>query len=219
MRGESRRSGGGQGARRGSVPRPATRMNLPSAMVRTTHVLAGQRLPARATVRQSRVEADSIPRRCGLAPASASKRPRHAPGTGSAFNRGNSCRFPRCLPRQALPGAAALWRASGQADQDGIVRPAVGRSYRSARQACVCFSDDFAGLEVECPSFCNQLAHTCEPASGFGGTVGDIRRLHDEAPYRWRVRDNPNHSETPPLCEMRFRYMRITDNLCCCFAT
>ncbi len=99
------------------------------------------------------------------------------------------------------------------------IRQVVVRSFCLVRQTRVRFSDDFAVIEVELPSFCNQRANTCEPAGGFGGTIGDIRRLHDEAPYRWRVRDNPNHNETPPSCEMRFRYMRITDNLCCCCAT
>ncbi|ABI89273.1 hypothetical protein Bamb_3719 [Burkholderia ambifaria AMMD] len=97
--------------------------------------------------------------------------------------------------------------------------PAGGHRLRSARQACVRLGDDFAVLEVQCPCFCKQFANTCEPASGLGGTIGNVRRLHDEAPYRWRVRDNPNHRGASPLCEMRFRYMRITDNLCCCSAT
>ena len=109
--------------------------------------------------------------------------------------------------------------ASRQADQPDIMPPAGGHRLRSARQACVRLSDDFAVLEVQCPCFCKQFANTCEPASGLGGTIGDVRRLHDEAPYRWRVRDNPNHRGASPLCEMRFRYMRITDNLCCCSAT
>ncbi|WP_185734311.1 hypothetical protein [Burkholderia sp. Bp9031] len=84
-----------------------------------------------------------------------------------------------------MPDAAALRRASRQADQPDIVPPAGGQSQRLARQACVRFSDDFAVLEVQCPCFCKQLANTCEPASGLGGTIGDIRRLHDEAPCRW----------------------------------
>jgi hypothetical protein len=71
------------------------------------------------------------------------------------------------------------------ADQPDSVPPDGGRSLRSARQTCVRFGDDFAVLEVECPCFCKQFANTCEPASGLGGTIGDIRRLHDEAPYRW----------------------------------
>uniref|UniRef100_A0A0H2XW98 Uncharacterized protein n=1 Tax=Burkholderia orbicola (strain AU 1054) TaxID=331271 RepID=A0A0H2XW98_BURO1 len=74
-----------------------------------------------------------------------------------------------------MPGAIA---AVGARQDKGIRRPAV----RSARQARVCFSDDFAVLEVQCPGFRQQLANTCEPASGLGGTIGEIRRLHDEAP-------------------------------------
>lgn len=100
-----------------------------------------------------------------------------------------------------------------------IVPPAGGQLPCLVRQASVRFSDDFAVFQVQRPGFCDQLANTCEPASGFGGTVRNIRRLHDETPDKWWIRDNPNHKETSPLCEMRFRYMRITDTLCCCHAT
>ncbi|WP_185633744.1 hypothetical protein [Burkholderia sp. Bp9012] len=79
-------------------------------------------------------------------------------------------------------GLAVRFPAGGRTDG---VPPAGGVTLRSARQACVRFSDDFAVLEVQCPCFCKQLANTCEPASGLGGTIGDIRRLHDEAPCRW----------------------------------
>ncbi len=96
---------------------------------------------------------------------------------------------------------------------------AGGRLPRLVRQASVRFGDDFAVFQVEGPGFCDQLANTCEPASGFGGTVRNIRRLHDETPDKWWIRDNPDHKETSPLCEMRFRYMRIPDTLCCCCAT
>ncbi len=98
-------------------------------------------------------------------------------------------------------------------------QPAGGRLPCLVRQASVRFSDDFAVFQVQGPGFCDQLANTCEPASGFGGTVRNIRRLHDETPDKWWIRDNPNHKETSPLCEMRFRYMRITDILCCYCAT
>jgi len=55
-------------------------------------------------------------------------------------------------------------------------------SLRLARQAGVRFGDHFAVFEVEGPGFRQQRANTREPASGLGGTIGDIRRLHDEAP-------------------------------------
>jgi len=84
-----------------------------------------------------------------------------------------------------MPGAAAFRRASRRADQPDIMPPAGGQSLRLARQACVRLGDDFAVLEVQCPCFGKQFANTCEPASGLGGTIGDVRRLHDEAPYRW----------------------------------
>ena len=65
-----------------------------------------------------------------------------------------------------------------------IVPPAGGQWPSLVRQACVRFSDDFAVFQVERPGFCDQLANTCKPASGFGGTVRDIRRLHDETPEK-----------------------------------
>ncbi|BAG46058.1 hypothetical protein BMULJ_04201 [Burkholderia multivorans ATCC 17616] len=45
--------------------------------------------------------------------------------------------------------------------------------------------DDFAVFEVQGPSFGKQRAQTRQPASRFGGTVGDVSRLHHEASLRW----------------------------------
>lgn len=179
-------------AGRGKNRRRADRQGSPAQS-------AGERgkrmnLPA-AAVRRNRAPAIGV--------GAASRWPSNARDAVSTAGRDEPGLFPRRLRRMSMPDAAA----------------AGGRSSRSARQARVCLRDDFAVLEVERPRFRKQLAHTCEPASGLGGTVGDVGRLHDEAPYRWRVRDNPNHSGASPSCEMRFRYMRIPDTLCCCHAT
>ncbi|VWC14570.1 hypothetical protein BME24068_05504 [Burkholderia metallica] len=183
--------------------RAGKRMNLPCATIRRSRAPVGQRLPARATGRQTA----PMPSGAGFGFEAIQSGFIALPLQGAGSTGLPDRRFAlhpvagRPRPDGARPGK----RGSGRH------RPAGGRACRSARQAGVRFGDDFAVLEVECPGFCEQLAHACEPASGFGGTVGGVRRLHDKAPLRWRVRDNPNHSETPPLCEMRFRYMRITD--------
>ncbi|AFQ50714.1 hypothetical protein GEM_4324 [Burkholderia cepacia GG4] len=119
----------------------------------------------------------SNPRRRGQTPASA----HIAHFAVTAFNQGHSAPFYvirrafRCRTRRPF-GARP-----GKRIRPVMVPPAGGQSRRLARQACVRFSDDCAVLEVECPGFCDQFADTCEPASGFGGTVRDIGRLHDEA--------------------------------------